>query len=163
MTQVLAEGHTDVTVDDAYEMLSGDPSIFLLDARTMSEYENDGHIPGAYLIPHTEVKMKASELPADKGNPILVHCRSGFRSSLASQDLVELGYTDVRNMLGGFSAWADKGYPTVRGSEQGTFPVVETSMVVSVVIWALMVKRRLYVEVKTNRLTKMGTNRRVSR
>jgi rhodanese-related sulfurtransferase len=106
--------YTDVTVDDAYEMLSGDPPIFILDVRTESEYESDGHIPGAYLIPHTEVKIRTDELPIDKGDSILVYCRSGGRSSLASQDLADLGYTDVRNMLGGFSSWAGKGYQLIK-------------------------------------------------
>ena len=138
--RVLAEGYTDVTVDEAYDMLSGNPAIFLLDVRAASEYEYDGHIPGAYLIPHTSVKARANELPTDKGGPVLVYCRSGGRSRLASQDLVDLGYTDVMNMLGGFSTWAGKGYPSITGPQQGTFPVAETSMAlvlpVLLIAWA---------------------------
>ena len=125
---VSSAGYTDVTVDQAHEMLSSDPTIFLLDVRSTGEYENDGHIPGAYLIPHTDVNLRSDELPTEKGSPILVYCRSGLRSSLASQDLVNLGYTEVRNMLGGFSTWAGRGYPTLLGSEQGTFPVIEVPL-----------------------------------
>ena len=125
---VSSAGYTDVTVDQAHEMLSSDPTIFLLDVRSTGEYENDGHIPGAYLIPHTDVNVRSNELPTDKGSPILVYCRSGFRSSMASQDLVDLGYTDVRNILGGFSTWAGRGYPTLLGPEQGTFPVIEAPL-----------------------------------
>jgi rhodanese-related sulfurtransferase len=136
-------GYTDVTVDQAHEMLSRDPTIFLLDVRSTGEYENDGHIPGAYLIPHTEINLRSDELPTDKGIPILVYCRSGFRSSLASQDLVELGYTDVRNMLGGFSTWAGRGYPTMLGSEQGTFPVIEAPLplILSLLISPILFRR----------------------
>jgi len=125
---VFSVGYANVTVDQAHEMLSSDPSIFLLDVRTTGEYEDDGHIPGAYLIPYTEVNLRSDELPVDRGSPILVYCRSGGRSAIASQDLVNLGYTDVKNMLGGFSTWAGSGYPTLLGSEQGTFPVVEVPL-----------------------------------
>jgi rhodanese-related sulfurtransferase len=146
-------GYTDVTADQAHQMLSSDPSIYLLDVRTTGEYENDGHIPGAYLIPNTELNLRSDELPMDKGGPILVYCRSGFRSSLASQDLVNLGYTDVRNMLGGFSTWAGMGYPTLMGSEQGTFPVSELSFIQATLVLLLPT---LVME----RLTRTGSRER---
>jgi rhodanese-related sulfurtransferase len=126
--QVAGEGYRDITAEEAHGMLAGNPSIFLLDVRTTGEYEVDRHIPGAYLIPHTELEARSGDLPVDRDTPVIVYCRSGYRSGLASQDLVDLGYTDVRNMVGGFVGWAGMGYPTLSGPERGTFPIPELSL-----------------------------------
>jgi len=131
--QVAGEGYRDITAEEAHEMLAGNPSVFLLDVRMTGEYEVDGHIPGAYLIPHTEVKSRSGELPVDRDVPVIVYCKSGYRSVLASQDLVDLGYTDVRNMVGGFSSWAGMGYPTLYGPEPGTFPIPELPMMLGAI------------------------------
>lgn len=121
--------YADITLDQAFNTLSSDPGTFLLDVRTQGEYENDGHIPGAYLIPHTEVRDRMNELPENKTKRIIVYCRSGFRSAIASELLVELGYSDVKNMERGFSGWASEGYPVSEGPETGTFPVSQVTTV----------------------------------
>lgn len=90
------------------------PNAFVLDVRTPAEYR-EGHIPGAALIPHTEIERQADSLPSDKSTPVFVYCRSGSRSTMASETLVELGYTNVVNMKGGFPDWARAGYPTTTG------------------------------------------------
>lgn len=64
-----------------------------------------GHIPGAIVIPDTEVKDKAEEMLPDKDQLILVYCRSGRRSKNAAQILVELGYTNIRE-FGGIIDWS---------------------------------------------------------
>jgi len=116
--------YSDASVDSAYELIQGDPGLFLLDVRTQSEYE-EGHIGGAYLIPYDRITSRAGELPEDKSKAILVYCRSGVRSSMAANTLVGLGYTNVTNMLGGFSEWKSKGYPYVTGPETGVKPIPE--------------------------------------
>jgi rhodanese-related sulfurtransferase len=50
------------------------------------------------------VREKAEELLTDKDQLILVYCRSGNRSKVASNDLVELGYTNVKE-FGGIKDW----------------------------------------------------------
>lgn len=123
---------SDIFVNEAYDLLNADPTIYLLDVRTQSEYES-GHIGGAYLIPYTEVTGRAGELPSDKATFILVYCRSGVRSVFASGAISDLGYRNVSNMLGGFNAWLSKGYPYITGPERGTFPVGETPLLIVVV------------------------------
>ncbi len=86
---------------------------FLLDVRTTAEWEQDGYIDGATLVPHTELESRAEELPADKDEPILVYCRSGNRSQQAAQTLLDLGYTDVRELKSGITGWVDSGRPVV--------------------------------------------------
>lgn len=96
------------------ERLDATPGAFILDVRTPEEYAA-GHIPNSTLIPYTDVSSRAAELPADKSTPIFVYCRSGNRSAIASETLVELGYTNVVNMDGGFPDWARAGHPVATG------------------------------------------------
>lgn len=79
------------------------PGAIVLDVRTRSEYAA-GHIPGARLIPHTELVQRApAELP-DRDAVVLVYCRSGARSAYAARRLIELGYNNVFD-LGGLIRW----------------------------------------------------------
>ena len=75
----------------------------ILDAREQDEYDA-GHIPGAILIPYTQIEAKASEMLADKDQLILVYCRSGRRSKIAAEALVEMGYTNIKE-FGGILDW----------------------------------------------------------
>ena len=76
----------------------------ILDARTQEEYD-EGHIDGAILIPEYEVSARAEKELPDKDGLILVYCRSGRRSKIASQALVDLGYTNVKE-FGGIIDWS---------------------------------------------------------
>ncbi|HUV81868.1 MAG TPA: rhodanese-like domain-containing protein [archaeon] len=81
---------------------------FILDVRTREEYDA-GHIANAILIPSTDISGRLDEVPKDM--PILVYCRSGSRSAIASQELVDNGYLEVYNMEGGINEWQNAGYP----------------------------------------------------
>jgi rhodanese-related sulfurtransferase len=113
------ETYSDLTVEEVEARLESNPDIFLLDVRTPEEYSDDGHIPGAYLIPHTEIEARQDELPTDKNTEIIVYCRSGSRSRAASNILVNLGYTNVHNMLDGINDWKSSGFDTEYGPSNG--------------------------------------------
>jgi phage shock protein E len=69
-----------------------------------------GEIQGTDLyIPYTQLAARASELPADKSAKIVVYCRSGNESAIASQTLLNLGYTNIENLDGGMNAWTASG------------------------------------------------------
>lgn len=91
-----------ITAKEAKEMMGQDGAI-VLDVRTPEEFQT-GHIAGALLIPDTEIADKAPDLLPDKSAVILVYCRSGRRSALASQALVQLGYWNVYD-FGGIIDW----------------------------------------------------------
>ena len=94
---------------EAKALMDSESGYIIIDARTQSEYD-EGHIVGAILIPEYEIAARAeAELP-DKDQLILVYCRSGRRSKIAAQALVELGYTNVKE-FGGIIDWA---YETVK-------------------------------------------------
>jgi phage shock protein E len=88
--------------------LRGRDDVMMLDVRTPEEYAQ-GHIPGVTLIPLDQVGNRLAEIPKDK--TIVVTCRSGNRSAQAAQLLRQKGYENVHNMLGGFTAWENAGYP----------------------------------------------------
>ena len=95
--------YMNITAEEAKQMMDTEEGYIILDVRTQEEYE-ESHIPGAILIPNTEIEARAeSELP-DKDQLILVYCRSGRRSKLAAEILVELGYTNVYE-FGGIIDW----------------------------------------------------------
>jgi len=76
-----------------------------------------GEIRGTDLyIPYTDLKARASELPADKAAKIVVYCRSGNESAVAAQTLLELGYTNIDNLDGGMTAWTAGGGELVQVS-----------------------------------------------
>lgn len=101
-----------VEFDEAIHDIQG---AYLLDTRTQSEWENDGHIVNATLIPHDEIDLRVSELPEDKDTTILLYCRSGNRSQTAAQTLLDLGYTDIRDLESGIIGWKNAGYPVEYG------------------------------------------------
>jgi rhodanese-related sulfurtransferase/rubrerythrin len=88
------------------------PAATLLDVRQPGEYAA-GHIPGAKLIPLTELTARLAEL--DAGRPAIVYCAIGGRSRVAAQLLAAKGFTEVFNLAGGIKAWND---PTAVGPEE---------------------------------------------
>ena len=92
-----------ITAQQAKEIMDTQEGYVILDTRTEEEYEQ-GHIPGAIVISHEEIKEKAESVLTDKDQLILVYCRSGRRSKLAAQDLADLGYTNVKE-FGGIIDW----------------------------------------------------------
>ena len=92
-----------ISSEQAKEIMEKEKNYVIIDARTESEF-NEGHIKGAILIPEYEIADRAeNELP-DKDQLILVYCRSGRRSKIASEELVKLGYTNVKE-FGGIIDW----------------------------------------------------------
>ena len=95
--------YLNITAQQAKEIMDTQTGYVILDTRTQEEFE-EGHIPGAILIPYDEVMEKAEEILTDKDQLILVYCRSGRRSKLAAADLVTLGYTNIQE-FGGIIDW----------------------------------------------------------
>ena len=98
-----AASYEQITQEEAKQIMDTTNGYILLDTRTQEEYDQS-HIPGALLIPHTEIADRAEEELPDKDQLILVYCRSGNRSKQASEVLAELGYTNVKE-FGGIHTW----------------------------------------------------------
>jgi rhodanese-related sulfurtransferase len=71
----------------------------------------EGNIPGTDLdIAYNEIEKKIDKFPADKNSKIILYCRSGSMSKTAANTLASLGYTNVFDLEGGYSAWEAAGY-----------------------------------------------------
>ncbi len=112
LQMVYASPYTDISVQTAYNMITNGsyPDLVVLDVRTQSEYDS-GHIYGAVLIPHTELDERIEELAGHENDEIIVYCRTGARSVIASEILDSHNFTKVYNMLGGIVSWQSAGYP----------------------------------------------------
>jgi len=95
--------YMNITAEQAKQMMEEESDYIILDVRTQEEYAQ-GHIPNAVLIPDYEIEEKAETALKDKNQLILVYCRSGRRSKLASEILVKLGYTNIYE-FGGIIDW----------------------------------------------------------
>jgi len=75
----------------------------VVDVRARSEFDA-GHIAGAQLHPLNGLRTSMSQLDHDA--PIAVHCKGGYRSTIACSLLEAAGFSHVMNVAGGFDAWA---------------------------------------------------------
>ena len=98
-----------VQASDLKKAIEQNQSIIILDVRTASEVA-DGYITGAENLDVNESDFDKKTEGLDKSKTVYVYCRSGHRSQIASKKLLSLGFTDVRNVEGGFMAWSEAGY-----------------------------------------------------
>ena len=92
-----------ITAEAAKKIMDSGEEHIILDVREQDEFDA-GHIPGAILLPYTEIENKAEEMLPDKDEQILVYCRSGRRSKIAAEVLAKLGYTNIKE-FGGIIDW----------------------------------------------------------
>ena len=100
-----AEGYQKITPQQAKAHMA-EPGVIVLDVRMQQEYDA-GHIANAVLLPLPLIEAGdaavAKALP-DKDAEILVYCRSGRRSAIAANALINMGYTNVLD-FGGINDW----------------------------------------------------------
>jgi sulfur-carrier protein adenylyltransferase/sulfurtransferase len=82
----------------------------IIDVREQDEYVQ-GYIPGARWIPRGFLESRIEDAVPDKSTPVILYCPGGTRSALSARALGELGYTDVKSLAGGFTAWKRGGLP----------------------------------------------------
>jgi rhodanese-related sulfurtransferase len=128
------EGYTDVTVSEACTLIENTSNLFILDVRTKDEYLT-GHINNSHLLPHLEVESNQHKIPQNKSSPLLVYCRSGRRSSIASNTLVDLNYTQIYNMHEGFIEWKQANYPYVSSNDN----IFNLSTIIMIVFISIVV------------------------
>ena len=92
-----------ITAEQAKNIMATEKDYVIIDARTEEEFA-EGHIENAILIPEYDIAQRAEKELPDKEQLILVYCRSGRRSKIASEELVNLGYTNVKE-FGGIIDW----------------------------------------------------------
>ncbi len=93
----------DISVISLKKRLDAGETLHLIDVREPFEYEEFNL--GGTLIPLGEIPSRIQELEPFKADEIIVHCRSGKRSQTAQQFLLQMGFKNVRNLLGGVLDW----------------------------------------------------------
>jgi rhodanese-related sulfurtransferase len=103
----------------------------LIDTRTDRQRRRDGEIPGALVIDRTVLEWRVDPAsgathPAVRSldTPLILLCAEGYSSSLAVASLLDLGASNVTDVIGGFQAWQAAGLPVRPASvrDQGPFP-----------------------------------------
>jgi rhodanese-related sulfurtransferase len=98
---VSSGGYSNVTAEKAKQLIDN-KEVVVLDVRTPEEFE-EGHIPNSILVPVQELEFRLNEL--GKEEHYLVVCRSGNRSTQASEILINNKFTNIYNMTGGMNNW----------------------------------------------------------
>jgi rhodanese-related sulfurtransferase len=96
----------DITTDELKKRMEAGEKLNLFDVREVHEFEEFNI--GATLIPLGELPNRLNELEYLKNQEIIIHCRSGARSNNAKMFLLDAGFTNVRNVLGGMLDWQSK-------------------------------------------------------
>jgi rhodanese-related sulfurtransferase len=102
LTACSSAGYKNVSTEEAKQLIDNN-EVIVLDVRTPDEFQG-GHIPNSTLIPLQELENRLTEL--NKGESYLVVCRSGNRSTKASEILTGNGFSKIYNMTGGMNNWS---------------------------------------------------------
>ncbi|MBS1707470.1 MAG: hypothetical protein JSS65_01975 [Armatimonadetes bacterium] len=111
--QAALEVVQEVDIDD----LPGLTDYWVMDVREPDEFA-EGHIPGARNYPRGFLEVRADlehykrdPALADRSQKIVLYCGGGHRSALAAKVLVEMGFTDVLSLKGGWTEYTSRGLP----------------------------------------------------
>jgi molybdopterin/thiamine biosynthesis adenylyltransferase/rhodanese-related sulfurtransferase len=109
----------EMTVQDLKDLPPGTAAV--VDVREASEWEQ-GHVPGASHVSKSYIEQQIEGIAPDRDQPVVLYCAGGVRSLFAAQTLVDMGYTDVVSVKGGFQAWKSAGFdfatPVVLSADQ---------------------------------------------
>ena len=95
----------EISVQGLKAKIDNKEDFVLIDVREKYEYEEFNI--GGKLIPLGEIMGALEDLEEFKGKEIIIHCRSGKRSAMAQQLMLQAGFSDVKNLAGGVLAWQD--------------------------------------------------------
>ena len=95
----------EISVQGLKAKMDNKEDFVLIDVREKYEYEEFNI--GGKLIPLGEIMGAIEDLEEFKGKEIIIHCRSGKRSAMAQQLMLQAGFSDVKNLAGGVLAWQD--------------------------------------------------------
>ena len=98
----------DITPTELHQRQQAGETPTIIDVREPWEHE-EGRIVGAQNMPLGSLPDKLDDIDEWKNQEIIVHCKSGSRSAAAKAFLTQQGFTNVRNLLGGFQAYSAAG------------------------------------------------------
>jgi phage shock protein E len=87
-----------------------DPQVVVLDVRTPEEFAA-GHVPGARNVSHDQLAANLDQLASLKDKQVVLYCRTGRRTALATETLKSAGFQNLRHLEGDYQAWAAANRP----------------------------------------------------
>lgn len=93
-----------ITVQELKKKIDAGEKFVLIDVR--EPYEHQEFNIGGSLIPMSNLESKIDDLAEHKDQEVILYCRSGNRSGIAQQFLLQKGFKNVLNLTGGMLAWA---------------------------------------------------------
>jgi sulfur-carrier protein adenylyltransferase/sulfurtransferase len=108
---LLSKTRAEISEVDAARARALDGALWI-DVREIDEWEQ-GHLPGAVLVPRGNLESRIERIAPDKSRPVVLYCAVGARSAFSAKTLSELGYTDVHSLAGGIEDWKRDGLELV--------------------------------------------------
>ncbi|MEE9429635.1 MAG: rhodanese-like domain-containing protein [Melioribacteraceae bacterium] len=99
-----------ISITDVNAKIEAGEKFFLIDVRSVPEYLA-GHIQGAMSVSRGLLEFKIEGLIPDANAEIIIYCKASSRGSLATIALMDMGYTNVKDMEGGFKKWSKEKLP----------------------------------------------------
>jgi molybdopterin/thiamine biosynthesis adenylyltransferase/rhodanese-related sulfurtransferase len=109
--ELLTRTRAEISEVDAKSAKALDGALWV-DVREIDEWEQ-GHLPGAVLVPRGNLESRIERIAPDKSQPVVLYCAVGARSAFSAKSLTELGYTDVHSLAGGIEDWKRDGLEIV--------------------------------------------------
>ncbi len=159
--QNLPDDFYGVKPENLLKELSSDTKPFLIDVREEKDIADGGYIAGAVLIPLRTLTQSLDMLPA-QDQPIVIYCGIGHRGGIATEVLQLLGYTNVRSIFGGFTAWKAAGLPVESGMpmaatiSDAAAPVFDEALFETVDQFVTDLPDNFYAAAPTNVLKSLG-------
>jgi len=104
----------ETNVADVKRRLDAGEKFVMVDVREESEWAQ-GHVPGAIHLGKGIIERDIEQRVPDTNTKLVLYCGGGFRSTLATDNLQKMGYTNVESMDGGWKGWVSGGLPTQKG------------------------------------------------
>ena len=104
----------EITIDEYRRRAALGERLILVDVREDHEWDKD-HLPGALHLSRGVLERDIEHMFPDKGSPLVLQCGGGFRSALAADNLLRMGYTNVCSLAGGYRGWVEANLPLERG------------------------------------------------
>lgn len=106
----------ELTIANLNKKINDQHSFYLIDVRERDEFQQ-GSIVHAIPLSKGIIERDIEKLISDFEAEIIVYCSGGFRSCLVADNLQKMGFRHVSSLQGGFRAWLEAGYPTIKMSK----------------------------------------------
>jgi rhodanese-related sulfurtransferase len=105
-----------ISAEELQRLMAGEPLPVVVDLRSSINREQDGRrIPGARIVRLDEITKHVEQFPLDREVVFYCSCPNEASAAYAARQLMNLGYTRVRPLLGGLEAWVSAGFEVEAG------------------------------------------------